>query len=100
MANPSNGIPEKTCSKCGTRPANKGHEWCSQCKLESQSQNEKTKEEMAAAKAFASGAEAMRSSLVERWRIGNPTGQVMLGEVVRLIACAPLPQRSDAAGDS
>ena len=81
------------CTRCGERPANKGHDWCSQCKTEKQAQYAADRDRMMKDEGFAEGAEAMKSELLKSLAPINPGGMWVVHEVKAWIARTPAPAR-------
>jgi hypothetical protein len=92
MAETSNGTTEKLCTKCGERPANKGHDWCSQCKTEKQARYAMDRDRMMQAKGWECGAAAMRSALLDAMKAAHPLGLLNVIEIRRWIAETPAPK--------
>ena len=94
MATPSNGT--KLCSKCGENPANKGHDWCSDCKMKTQARYAADRDEMMERRGYVKGIKALRESLVRTFESFSPSA-VMIPSIVANIVKGQEPMPFESA---
>lgn len=101
MAKDSNGMNETVCTKCGRNPRAKGHDWCNQCKAESQKRYDQDRDDLIERRGFRAGAAAMKAALLASMLNAHPNGRLLVHEVTNFINSARSPQfqRSNAVGD-
>ncbi len=85
---------DRMCAKCGSNPANKGHDWCTQCKAEKQSQYIKDRDEMCRSQGYEAGIKALRAAILSQFGKANPAGMISVGEASQFIAEVKPPARS------
>ena len=79
------GSQAKLCTKCGIREARPDHEWCNECKAETQRRYAADRDEMMERRGYAKGVKALRESLVRTFEGFSPSAVMIPGIVANII---------------